>query len=124
MFTKDYIELCKNEKIQELRPELEEYVDWYELHGYVFLLICEYGSRQKVNWLPLSHQLDEEIIKICKEKYPKNVDYVVRCSQEYFTAGLYGLVDKNDYLSITYNDTNPLIAKIKLLIQLLQQEAK
>lgn len=110
---KEYIELCKNKKIQGLRPELN-YGDWYiadeqeEYRVYTGRLFSRY------DWLPTSGQLDEEIVKFCTNNYWYNLNYD--------TGGYsaeYGRDDITDYRFVTIN---PLIAKIKLLIKLLESE--
>jgi hypothetical protein len=118
-FTKEYIELCMNEKIQGLRPTTS-HGDWF------------YGEKRcpqvtKLNgtkfsgciWLPLSHQLDEEIIKICKEKGYTYFNYYAYCDDYDFV----GEITNPNELTTNYLkevNTNPLIAKIKLLLQLLE----
>ena len=117
-FTKPYIDLCKNKKIQELRPILEN--DWYFSYNEIrFVKINKYmeGLRNVCYWLPTGDQLDEEIIKICNAKqtmynfwYEKGFDYHAR----YINARVN---DEPEFVS-----DNPLIAKLKLLIKLLESE--
>jgi len=111
MFTKEYIELCKDKRVQELRPELER-GDWYELHGLIFLLANLHGSRQKITWLPTGDQLDEEIIKIADKH---NAEYgAIRLKAKKWRV-FYGCYVRTE----NFEHDNPLIAKIKLLLQLL-----
>ena len=122
MFTKEYIELCKNEKIQGLRKVLLKYGDWYSNeYDSIFLVHGGLSDSNKI-WLPTGDQLDEEIVKICKEKnhnirmhYIKEGDY----HSGYWDIGYYYSADFDIPLYVEAN-TNPLIAKIKLLIQLLE----
>jgi hypothetical protein len=125
-FSKDYIELAKDKRIQELRPTLNfDYFAYkklkynegvYQFYSPYMEGVAEFNEdRGHIVWLPTSDQLDEEIIKICK----KNKEY-----------GYYFCYFDNDkwcaecYTIKTYffEDINPLIAKIKLLIQLLECE--
>jgi hypothetical protein len=130
-FTKEYIKECDCREIQGLRKKFQE-GDWYfnvkfptykpstvdmEEGGTVF----QNRWRKNVIWLP-KDQLDEEIVKICKERF-RNDDFTYYFNYNnnvlpdvvYFTAGL---VHKGD---ICLNSNNPLIAKIKLLKQLLKE---
>jgi len=89
-FTEEYMELCKNEKIRKLKL-VPQCGDWY---------------------FPSGDQLDGEIAKIC-DKNP-NTDYYkfyydTYCSYEVMTLK-----------GGPFKSKNPLVAKIKLLIQLLE----
>ena len=113
MFTKEYIELCKNKKIQELRPILEN--DWYFSYNEIrFVKINKYmeGLRNVCYWLPTGDQLDEEIIKICKENI-----WIYRTG--YAGADIYYAVVETGIRDIYFNSDNLVIAKIKLLLELL-----
>jgi hypothetical protein len=121
MFTKEYIKECDCEEIQGLRPALK-YGDFttfsnapYEDHNFNSYPYCnENNSRNKlVLWLPTGDQLDEEIVKICKR---------INCTYHTNFVGDWVIyVDNNDSVEDTpqFVNTNPLIAKIKLLKQLL-----
>ena len=124
-FTPEYIELAK--KVQGLRPKLENgdrYINLFNIDTGIMLLSNNYKifSRTNCIWLPTGDQIDEEIIKICHsneklfgrpywQNYNPFLDrYVVAISGEY---------GKN---FVDAEHANPLIAKIKLLIQLLEGE--
>lgn len=118
MFSKEYIKECDCKEIQELRKALT-YGDFttfsnapYEDHNInCYPYRNESNSRNKlVLWLPTGDQLDEEIVKICKE----NDSYsLVRDKNTCIANFLYTNTE-----IIGFADTNPLIAKIKLLKQL------
>jgi len=119
-FTKEYRELCNNEKIQGLKSKLK-YGDWFaenDSRGYVGIVENEvrhneflYQDRNSIYWLPTGDQLDEEIVKICKEKkWTYRITYTKVC--------IAYIIQDSHYST---SDTNPLIAKIKLLIKLLEE---
>jgi len=125
-FTKEYIERCKCKEIQELRPIIEK-GDWFKLIRNDDKLNpsrIHYGAkcptryfgkcRENIIWLPLSHQLDEEIVKICKEK---KFAYTSIYSCDWGNYQVWVGQDFYD-VQLTEEEENPLIAKIKLLIQL------
>ena len=132
-FTKDYIELCKDKRIQELRSELKNFdycivietknIGLYKDFKMIACLPTDKGfhsiNREMFLFLPNGDQLDEEIIKICKENmwgYETIFEY-----QTYYLK-VFEIDDRaNDITNNVCND-NPLIAKIKLLIQLLGKE--
>jgi hypothetical protein len=131
-FTKEYIELCKDKKIQELKAEMDNFDHCLFFNALGrhrdFKLRCDYLTKKGwVNvtpesyiWLPTGDQLDEEIIKICKEM---GSDYRIYFDGHISKRKWYVSVkidDSNYYLS--GSDTNPLIAKIKLLLELLKGE--
>ena len=138
-FTKEYINECDCPEIQGLKPKLE-YADWYAVRGNKGIFMVTVGYNEFSNrysrkdrvwlptkdrvWLPTSGQLDEEIVKICKHNLwlykvvyglaedEKEFGYDI---EVYNADGLYW----HD-IAISYN-TNPLIAKIKLLKELLNE---
>ena len=124
-FTKEYIELCKNEKVQWLRPKFE-YGDWIfhkfiPIHSPRTTTLKDYGGdsvyenkfRDEFIWLPTGDQLDDEIVKICKE----NGWYIFEYLGDYMNR----VYDYDKSIQIEWaSDDNPLIAKIKLLIKLLE----
>ena len=116
-FTPDYIELAK--KVQELKPELKEMDIICNKAGKILSI----PSAPIVNlyrdywcWLPTGDQLDEEIVKtMSKHKhYVYTVNY-------WFEQKMYSVIIDGSILREESNP-NPLIAKIKLLIQLLEGE--
>ena len=133
-FSKDYIELCKNPKVQGLRKELEtddRFIDkaFYKYLNRVYtyelnappLLHDVNENREKIIWLPCSDQLDDEIVKICRGKKWAYCFRLVNMPDEYKDYEVYindSDCDRYEY----FNETNPLIAKIKLLIALLEEE--
>lgn len=118
-FTKDYIELCKCKEVQELRPDIKcgDYcVNTERNHMFLNTEDYEPGRKEYRNnliWLPSGDNLDEEIIKICKEK---KWDYysIYDCSNKHYTE-----IKQTYRVVYSKNDTNPLICKLKLLLQLL-----
>lgn len=158
-FAPGYISLCKNEKVQGLRPKLE-HGDWVEASGErdikcVMLIhlvtqgtkkdgnaydaddgIClgQGGYRNIFTWLPTGDQLDDEIVKICKERKSMSIVYQIHTTislHEELPDGFYirhyaTINEEKEYLKsydLYYtNDFNPLIAKISLLIKLLEGE--
>ena len=126
-FTKEYIELCKCKEVQELRPKLK-HGDWYFLKAIISGVEDEprdgeallYGftylrDRENIIWLPTGDQLDEEIIKICTGK---EWDYYF--IYDWNPEKYYSEIKQNYRVVYSYNDTNPLIARLKLLLQLMQ----
>lgn len=116
--SKEYIDLCKNKKVQELRPELQQY-DWYYYYNEVHLLEnTKYFNLRHVSfWLPTGDQLDEEIVKICEKE---NLEYGFLFYEGIYTAvvSTIPLAETEGYIPRELEERNPLIAKIKLLIQL------
>jgi hypothetical protein len=127
-FTDEYKMLCKSDKVQELRPELEEGDNYLNLdysEGEILLSGIEYHDpimddfprkEHKIIWLPQSHDLDEEIIKtISKHRhYVYTINY-------WFKQKMHSVIIDGSILR-EVSDTNPLIAKLKLLIKLLESE--
>lgn len=130
-FTPEYIELCKDNRVQDLISGVHA-GDWYcmecalQENGYKI-----YGNLEDRDWevddeiwLPTGDQLDENIIKIMTEKslQVKDNTFSYNCGVSFHN----GMVSQyeaevRDYKSgLGFLDTNPLIAKIKLLIVLLK----
>ena len=133
-FTKEYIELCKNEKIQGLREEFEvldrytarlltnksvpEFAERIGMDSFIY--VDEYGlddetDREDCIWLPTGDQLDDEIVKICKDK--KRSYELCYTTYDKWTCWIY---TSEGYGVMNTVEDNPLIAKIKLLIKLLE----
>ena len=75
-------------------------------------------KRSMVVWLPTGGQLDEEIVKICKEK---DLRYDFSHNEDSFSVSTIDkLISDDTDLDIEIENINPLIAKIKLLKQLLK----
>jgi hypothetical protein len=128
-FTPDYISLCKNDKVQGLRPFSLDYGEWYWAEytkGRIEICCVDnrYGRQMPERtceyWLPRSDQLDQCIADICKKNkwFYKITFYasmttceIFPCEQEYEIP----IYSKDSY-------KNPLICKIKLLISLLKEE--
>ena len=119
-FTKEYIKECDCEEIRGLRKKLQK-GDWYafadtkNIYG-IHLAdkdIKRFGESQI--WLLLSHQLDEEIVKICKEKdYTYHVNYISRENEWCIYVD-----GEEPYMPQVISD-NPLIAKIIILKELIK----
>lgn len=120
-FTKEYIQECDCKEIQDIKPNLLQKGDWYSCSGIIDVSGIEQDKLNVTRWLPLSHQLDDEIVKIVDEKdYWYEVTYDANC---YYLCRV-GLRDSNlnDKIIAEGDDQNPLIAKIKILKQLLKEE--
>lgn len=116
-FTEEYIELCKDKKIQELKEQLDE----------DSLIKSECELIRKINpdyipqrndfiWIPTGDEVEEEILKRCKEKewyYEFSLGY-----DKQLYAVLYK--DYSEQPLLIEASFNPLTAKIKLLISLLE----
>ena len=142
-FTKEYIKECSCGEIKKLRPQLDVYdfcilnnslEDYSFENGLLkeFILTTYEGivkrlspnfTREDLIYIPTGDQLDEEIIKILKDKYEYyKWEYIIKCcwigrSHTNWSCTLY---DENHGDMFTEIDSNPLIAKIKLLKQLLK----
>jgi len=120
-FTPEYISLCKNDKVQWLRPEYQT-GDWYLWYQASIpeIAVQTFSNGETYTWLPTGDQLDAEIVKICKER-----KYVYNIKVSIYPEVIYGCaIHKDRYNIADYyeSNTNPLIAKISLLIKLLESE--
>lgn len=124
-FSEEYIKECDCPEIQGLRKTIE-YADWFynkELGICVTKCIHFKIDRDNAVWLPTSGQLDEEIVKICKKI---NCDYQIgTCTKPDY--GWWGQINSRDLedpedIILIEVATNPLIAKIRLLKQLLEEK--
>ena len=124
-FTKEYIKECDCEEIRGLRPELN-YGDWYRYSGEIFIVrpSFEFSNKEVRNmftWLPTGSQLDEEIMGICQTRgggyYEFNYQH-----RKYPNKYCFDFESKAELSGKEFNvkDSNPLIAKIKLLKELLK----
>lgn len=134
-FTKQYIDLCKNPKLQGLRKEIQAddwiYADFSKTYHFVYMADIPNSQRDKVYWLPTGDQLDDEIVKICRKKFGRYFQYEM-C---FITTEWYGSIsywkESEEYMKdcqkLRYAiqiKENPLIAKLKLLLSLLESEDK
>jgi len=128
-FTKEYIELCRDERIQKLKKVFKagDIVQYK-----TFLPECYGGSlsknimvmdrREDLTWLPTGDQLDEEIVKICKRnKYDYYSIFIQKEGYKDYVAFIRDNIG-NQLHKLYMNYNNPLIAKIKLLLELLEKE--
>ena len=129
-FTKEYIELCRNPKIQGLRKELEKedfIISEYELIRRIYpdYII----KRDDFTWLPTSEQLDNEILNVCRKKFNDNFQYEIG----FITSKWYGTIaywkEYEEYMKdselmryATEINEDPLICKLRLLITLLREK--
>jgi hypothetical protein len=121
-FTKEYIKEADCEEIQGLKRELCK-GDYVEHGGNKWIIemkdiVWERGS---CVWLPTGDQLDEEIVKICREK---RYDYEIFYNPDtgrWITNIDLKIDPTHDFIAYS-NDANPLIAKILLLKNLLEKE--
>ena len=123
-FSKDYIELCKNDKVQELREFLSEgdyCVDIDSEHWFEELIThVEWKRIEGRIWLPTGDQLDQCIVDICKKHkwFYKVTFYASMTTCEIFPP------EQEYEIAIHSQDSfnNPLICKLKLLLSLLESE--
>ena len=129
-FSKEYIKECASDVVQDLVMEGAKAGDWYcrecAFHetGFVVYLVAEdrdWGVNDEI-WLPTGDQLDEEIVKIFKDKTNNNENYL-------YNYGVSFIDGKVSQWEVYYEDRDYQIgllkddiklAKIKLLKQLLQ----
>ena len=117
-FSKEYIKECNCKEIQKLNPY--QVGDWYSIDGKPELHFANnmqfVPADAVILWLPLSYQLDDEIVKICKEK-----DYKYTIKWDKLFDGDFNVIVESEVIGwfIRESDINPLIAKIKLLKELL-----
>jgi len=122
-FTKEYIELAKDKRIQGLRATVEDlkmgdyFYDISIQHNPIFIIgrNDKAWCRPEITWLPTGDQLDGAIVKL-------NPDY--SCRHFYSTSKSmwlwYATTNIEPY--IIFENTNPLIARINLLLQLIGDE--
>lgn len=123
-FTKAYIKECNCKEIQNLSPISTG--DWIMFRGGCIPVLfsgdynIDYNKRSTIIWLPTGYQLDDEIVKICRDKeFSYRVEYYPdedKCNAV--------LLNSNDFVDLDYfkESANPLIAKIKLLKALLKED--
>jgi len=136
-FTKEYIKECDCGEIQNMKNNLErdgKYMlqfnegDWLQnrdskkIHV-AYQMVWE--NRQFYIWLPTGDQLDNEIVRGCRKLY-KYFSYQVNfeedgsCSVWLINCRKKNLDDKG--IGEYFFNSNPLIAKIKLLKALLKED--
>lgn len=128
-FTKEYIKECDCEEIQGLKKKIDNY-DWAsEKKKYkATRLVADWEEdlkffvndrRKEYIWLPTEDQLNEEIIKICKKK---RYEYAIFFSEEIWIASIEPIRSiMNGTKAKEFQDGNPLIVKIRLLKELLNE---
>jgi len=139
-FTKKYIREADCKEIQDLRKELRpfDFICDSEPNNLVFymerlvfkclqfvspIFLHEINEhRESYTWLPTGDQLDEEIVKICEKK---GIVYIFRFNpfvvKNKYRVETEGETTEKILTKWSYNKSdNPLIAKIKLLKQLLE----
>ena len=130
-FSKEYINECDCPEIQGLRKELKLY-DFYtfeygdDLYPTISICVDETLKYKGFIWLPTSGQLDEEIVKILKEwsKDGENLNYEIGLSFAEGIESSYQVSVSNRDAAHEELDDNPLIAKIKLLKELLKESGE
>ncbi len=124
-FTLEYIKECDCKEIQELHDKIK-IGDWISFNTRVSICSIEVVTphnsqflRENTVWLPSGDQLDGEIVRICNK--PEGMyEYLV-----FYSGGDCNTVaEKMRPLAeglnfIEFSNLNPLIAKIKLLKELL-----
>jgi len=127
-FTPEYIELCKSSKVQGLRRFLKEgdKVSCIADLSFRDTIKEEVMNNPAIIWLPTGDQLDQEIVKIISNHKSYDYKFVYQVMAKIYYAEItdYSLhpTDSGYYIVHSFNNTNPLIAKISLLIQLLKGE--
>ena len=131
-FSKEYIKECDCPEIQGLRPKMflcEEYVnrDGVQIQSVdklSYKTINKPHYRKYLIWLPTGDQLDEQIVKIfaewSKDGEDLNYSFSVSFSEGYISS--YEAYTNNRDCCRSFLHDNPLIAKIKLLKQLLEEK--
>jgi len=123
-FTKEYIKECDCPEIQELRRKGLEYGDWFWSSIHVGIYYKE--DPELFFFLPTGDQLDEEIVKICKKKnYTFKSDFYLalpksKNHKEFYEITYFKWLHSYCVNNIKYTHTNPYLAKIKLLKELLK----
>jgi len=135
-FTKEYIKECDCKEIQGLKKEIEfgdffTYTPEYTLGSQTIHVRSDHFDAMKLEnkkgytiWLPNGDQLDDEIVKIISIKsLTYNISYKKNRILEYYTEihddSYHGDGNADYYTLHSTHNNNPLIAKIKLLKELL-----
>jgi hypothetical protein len=129
-YTPDYIELAKNKIIQDLRqPDCYLLVgdryydpDWYIEYEVKVSDLDTCIDNTDLIWLPSGDQLDKELEIICKAmNYNLHINFNVvdKYHSDYWSVGVCRTANLDVPIYVESN-CNPLIAKIKLLIKLLE----
>ena len=135
-FNKEYIKECKAEEIQIIRRQIRyeeglSYQQFYEGDYRYYedapqkdnIVLVKKDELWQVNvhyWLPTGDQLDEEIIKICRY-YSYRYDFIHSMDgYEVFIHNDLAPYQERKYYFSEPLSGNPLIAKIKLLKELLK----
>ena len=127
-FTKQYIELCKNDKVQELRKEIQAddwiYADFSKTYHFVYMADIPNSQRDKVYWLPTGDQLDEEITKILAEmsKNGEDLSYDIGVSFMDGNISAWQVTVSNRDYEHTEMEVDLNLAKLKLLVALLENK--
>jgi len=132
-FTPEYIELAKNSRVQELRGYIRyngrdhriflegDFRYWVSGEKIIYQEIEDSYSYPENILLLTGDQLELELQKICdKAKINYSTKYFYKIKQ--WRARVDGYLDENSYKLINEFHSNPLIAKISLLISLLEGE--
>jgi hypothetical protein len=120
-FDKDYIDLCKNPKVQGLRKELEKEDFIISECELIRRINPDYIiKRNDFTWLPTGDQLDQHII----EQLDDGSDYTFIYTNFSKEAGHYNAIvyEGGEVKEQIIYEENPLICKLKLLISLLKEE--
>lgn len=126
-FTKEYIKECDCPEIQGLKNGLINKGDWWvEEGGMPDTARNECFLRSGILWLPTGNDLDQEIVKICRENgWDYDFKFVGdKCIKDGYKDYETCVMEYRQYddKNIAYqNDDNPLIAKIQLLKELLNE---
>ena len=114
-FTKEYIKECECKEIQGLIPNLKEfdfYIETDTKSKMIQNMSADKWSKIGMVWLPTGDQLDGEIVKICKANdWLYEIGFIRRWQVE---------VGNDTKFIVKGINANPLIAKIKLLKELLK----
>ncbi len=140
-FSKEYIKECDCEEIQGLVDELNfNYFAYrnlkynkgvYKVYNHYMKDVIEFNrNRNEIIYLPTGDQLDNEIVKICREKelYYSMTYFgdAVKDRGELFyifnvSTPVRTIEKQKDDIDLTQQNNSPLIPKIKLLKALLKE---
>ena len=126
-FIPEYVNLAKNSKVQELRPILNVGDYSIDIYGIIELNVRAYNPdgiddeiRKAKTWLPTGDSLDDYFQNYCRENPIYHYDVILAgTAWEAYLLEIGFPKKKVKYVSV---DENKNIAKIKLLISLLEGE--
>lgn len=123
-FTKDYISLCKNDKVQGLRPEFYLNEWFYDVEMNAVICNVESFKKHKLFWLPETKQVDtiicDRLSNMSRDGEDLTYEITVSFSEGSMSAWQVVVGNRDSYHEELNVDLN--LAKLKLLISLLEEE--